>query len=151
MIWGICSTPERMVIVLQYLPFFLNIPEEDYYLPTAGASLGALMVFGLLLGLVMLIANWLVYTKVGKPGWVVLIPIYNLVVLLEIVGRPRWWLLLLLIPIVNVFLLFIIGFDLARSFGKGPGFALGLIFLSPIFLLILGFGGAEYASTVVPS
>lgn len=131
--------------MLQYLPFFLNIEPEDYYIPTAGASLGALTIFGFLFGLVILIAVWKIYTKAGKPGWAVLIPFYNLYVLLELIGRPWWWLILLMIPIVNVLVFFILMFDLARSFGKEPGFALGLILLTPIFLLILGFGRAEYS------
>lgn len=137
--------------MFHYLPFFLNIPEEEYYLPMAGASFGALMLFGLLLTLVAIIGAWKVYCKAGKPGWSVLIPFYNTYVLLEIIGRPWWWLLLLLIPVVNLVLIFIMMFELARSFNKSPVFAMGLIFLQPVFLLILGFGSAEYSGTAIPS
>jgi hypothetical protein len=87
---------------------------------------------------------WKVYTKAGKPGWAVLIPIYNTYVLLEIVGREWWWLLLLFIPIVNIVVLIVVLFDLAKSFGKGTGFGFGLLFLSWIFIPILGFGDAKY-------
>jgi hypothetical protein len=93
---------------------------------------------------VFLAAQWILYQKAGQPGWAVLIPIYNVIVLLRIVGRPWWWLLLMLIPLVNFVVLIMIMLDLAKSFGKGSGFAIGLIFLAPIFILILSFGSARY-------
>ncbi len=64
--------------------------------------------------------------------------------LLKIVGRPWWWLILAMIPLVNFIFGIIINVDLAKSFGKGVGFAVGLILLSPIFIMILGFGNARY-------
>ena len=93
---------------------------------------------------VYLVAGWVVFTKAGEEGWKSLIPIYNLYVLLKIVGRPGWWLILYLIPFVNFVIWIIVSVDLAKSFGKGTGFALGLIFLTPIFYLILAFGDATY-------
>ena len=93
---------------------------------------------------VYLVAGWVVYTKAGEEGWKSLIPIYNLYVLLKIVGRPGWWLVLYLVPFVNIVIWIIVSVDLAKSFGKGTGFALGLIFLTPIFYLILAFGDATY-------
>jgi hypothetical protein len=65
-------------------------------------------------------------------------------VMLKIVGRPVWWIVLFLIPFVNLIMGFIVAFDLAKAFGKGAGFALGMIFLFPIFYPILGFGSAKY-------
>lgn len=91
-----------------------------------------------------LVAGWKVYTKAGEEGWKSLIPIYNTYVLLKIVGRPGWWLILFLIPFVNFVIWIIVAIDLAKSFGKGSGFAVGLILLSPIFYLILAFGDATY-------
>ncbi len=93
---------------------------------------------------VYLVAAWIVYTKAGEEGWKALIPIYNVWVLLKIVGRPGWWLLLFLIPFVNFVIWIIVSIDLAKSFGKGTGFALGLIFFAPIFYMILAFGDATY-------
>jgi len=103
-----------------------------------------IIIFGLIIGIIELMAMWNIFTKAGKPGWAVLIPIYNLYIVLEIVGREWWWLLFMLIPIVNAVFLIILVFDLAKSFGKGTGFALGLLFLDLIFILILGFGDAHY-------
>lgn len=87
---------------------------------------------------------WMVYQKAGQPGWAVLVPIYNVYVLTQIVGRPWWWLLLMFIPIVSLLVAVALMIDLAKAFGKGIGFALGLIFLGPIFCCILGFGSAQY-------
>jgi len=73
-----------------------------------------------------------------------IIPIYNVIVLLKIVGREWWWVILLLIPIVNLIVAIIISLDLAKSFGRGTGFAIGLFILPFIFGLILGFGSDTY-------
>ena len=102
------------------------------------------IIFYLAFMVFMIAAMWKVYTKAGKPGWAVLIPIYNIIVLLEIVGKPTWWIILLLIPIVNFVILIWVTNLLSLSFGKDTGFTLGLIFLSIIFYPILGFGSAKY-------
>jgi hypothetical protein len=62
----------------------------------------------------------------------------------KIAGRPGWWVILLLIPYLNLIFWIILMVDLAKSFGKGIGFAVGMILLSFIFIPILGFGDAEY-------
>ena len=104
----------------------------------------ALIVVYVLLAILLLVSMWKIYTKAGKPGWAFIVPIYNIIVLLEIVGKPWWWLFLLLIPVVNfVFLIWIYNL-LSLSFGKDSGFTVGLILLSPIFIPILGLGSAEY-------
>jgi hypothetical protein len=91
-----------------------------------------------------IIGLWKVFTKANKPGWASIIPIYNVLVLLEIVGKPWWWLILLIIPGVNiVFAIWMLNL-LSKSFGKEVGFTIGLIFLSFIFLPILGFGESKY-------
>lgn len=87
---------------------------------------------------------WRIFEKAGKPGWAAIIPIYNTIVLLEIIGKPWWWLLLFLIPGVNfIFAIWMMNL-LSISFGKGVGFTLGLIFLSFIFYPILAFSNTEY-------
>jgi len=94
---------------------------------------------------VALIASlWKVYAKAGQPGWAAIVPIYNCVILLKIVGKPIWWLILLLIPFVNFVILIIVYIALAKSFGKGAGFGIGLVLLGFIFFPILGFGDAKY-------
>lgn len=97
-----------------------------------------------------LVGGWMMYEKAGQAGWKVLIPFYNVYILLKIVGRPGWWLILYLIPIVNIVILVIVSIDQAKSFGHGVGFALGLIFLAPIFWMILGFGPSRYLGPAGP-
>jgi Family of unknown function (DUF5684) len=95
---------------------------------------------------------WKVFVKAGQPGWAAIIPIYNLYILLRVIGRPWWWLLLLIVgvivPFVGWILLVVAGIviaiDLSKSFAKSSGFAVGLFFLNFIFIPILGFGDAQY-------
>ena len=93
---------------------------------------------------VSIIPMWVIFKKAGVEPWKAIIPIYSTYVLLKIVGRPGWWLLLLLIPFVNIVIYIIVLNDLSLSFGKTVGFTVGLIFLSWIFLMILAFGKATY-------
>jgi hypothetical protein len=114
----------------------------------AGAAAGILGMFVLLVELaivvLMLAGLWKVFSKAGKPGWAAIIPIYNAIVMLEICGRPIWWILLLLIPCVNIVISLLISLDLAKSFGKDAAYGIGLWLLGFIFLPILGFGSSEY-------
>jgi len=103
-----------------------------------------MMLFYVALIVVSIAAQWRIFEKGGQPGWAALIPIYNIYVLLKLVGRPGWWLLLMIIPFVNLIVAIIVANDLSKSFGQGVGFTLGLIFFNLIFLLILGFGNYKY-------
>ena len=98
--------------------------------------------------IVLIVAGvWKAFSKAGKPGWAALIPIYNIVILLEIAGKPLWWIVLFFIPLANLVVGILISIEVAKVFGKGAGFGLGLAFLGPIFWPILGFGSAEYQGT----
>jgi hypothetical protein len=94
--------------------------------------------------ILILASSWVIFAKAGKPGWAALIPIYNAIVLLEIIGRPLWWIVLFLIPLVNIVITIIVAIDTAKSFGKGAGFGIGLWLLSFIFYPLLAFGDATY-------
>ena len=96
-------------------------------------------------------AFWKVFSKAGHPGWAAIIPIYNIYIMLKIADRPGWWLLLFLIPLVNLIIAILVAIDIAKSFGKGTGFGLGLAFLGFIFYPILGFGSATYSGPSVKS
>jgi hypothetical protein len=100
--------------------------------------------------ILMIASIWKVFSKAGQPGWAAIIPIYNLYVLCKVAGRPGWWVLLMLIPLVNLIILIIVCIDVAKAFGKGTGFGLGLAFLGFIFFPILGFGSAQYQGGGAP-
>ena len=85
-----------------------------------------------------------IFDKAGQPGWAALIPIYNVIVLLQIVGRPVWWFILMLIPFVGFIIGILVVVDLAKSFGQSVGFAIGFLFLPFIFAPLLAFGDASY-------
>jgi hypothetical protein len=111
-----------------------------------GGGGGGMVVLVIYLAVVVLaIAGmWKTFAKAGQPGWGCIVPIYNAYLILKIAGRPWWWLFLLIIPFVNLIVLIIVFLDFAKNFGKGTGFALGLMFLWFIFYPILGFGDAQY-------
>jgi hypothetical protein len=95
--------------------------------------------------LILIIASgWRLFTKAGKPGWAVLIPLYNLVVLLEIIGKPVWWVLLIFIPFVNFIVGIWVANLLAKSFGKTELYTIGMIFLPFVFYPLLAFGSSQY-------
>jgi len=95
--------------------------------------------------IIPMVGMWKIFEKANKPGWAAIIPIYNFIILLEIIGKPWWWLFLCLIPYLNLIWIIRAFNLLAKSFGKSEGFTIGLVFLPPIFFLILGFGGSQYS------
>ena len=92
----------------------------------------------------VIVGGWKMFVKAGKPGWGIIIPIYNCILILEIAGRPIWWIILMFIPIVNLVVTIIVYIDVAKNFGQGPGFGIGMVFLPFVFIPILGFGAAVY-------
>lgn len=104
----------------------------------------AMMIPFFIIWLITVIGLWKVFTKAGKPGWAAIIPIYNAIVLIEITGKPIWWIVFLFLPCVNfVFGIWILNL-LSKSFGQSEGFTVGLILLPMIFFPVLGFGNYQY-------
>lgn len=118
--------------------------EEDDDLPT-----GFYVFLGLsqlIITVILMIAGWRIYTKAGRSGWLAIIPIVNAIVLLSIVGRPWWWIILYLIPIVGFITWLVVSVDLAKAFRHSTAFGIILIgILQGIGMLILGFGDDQYA------
>jgi len=90
---------------------------------------------------------WRVFTKAGQPGWGVLVPIYNVFLMCKIAQRPAWWVILFFVPVVNLIVAVVMSIDIAKHFGKGTGFGVGLAFLGFIFYPVLGFSGAQYGGS----
>ncbi|MBU4212093.1 MAG: DUF5684 domain-containing protein [Kiritimatiellae bacterium] len=114
-----------------------------------GGGSVVMSIIWLALAILMIVAMWKVFVKAGRPGWAVIIPIYNTYVFLKIAGKPGWWLIWFFIPILNFIFGIIATVAFAQSFGKGAGFAVGLIFLPIIFMPILAFGEAQYVGVGV--
>lgn len=107
-------------------------------------SLGGLFLMSSILSLVTIVSQWKVFTKAGKPGWASIVPVYNMIVMIQIADLSLVYLLLLFIPIANIYALFKIYIGTAHKFGKSTGFGVGLIFLTIIFMPMLAFGDAVY-------
>ncbi len=125
-------------------------------------ALASMMGIVVVWGILTIIAFWKVFAKAGESGWKSLIPYYNAYILFKISWKPvMFWAYLALsvvlmlttasVPVlaglcsVALFVLYVIAMiQLAKSFGKGVGFGVGLILLNTIFIMILAFGSAKY-------
>lgn len=114
-------------------------------------SLSVIPIFGFVfLVLILILASlWKVFTKAGKPGWGCIVPIYNVILLLEIAGKPLWWVILLFIPLVSIVVAILVSIEVGKAFGKSTAFGLGLALLPFVFYPMLGFGSAQYQGAKV--
>lgn len=116
---------------------------SEYSAVGTGIGVGGSILY-LALAVLSIAGLWKMFEKAGKPGWAAIVPIYNLIVLLEIVGKPTIWILWLIIPCVNfVFIIWLVNL-LSKSFGKSEGYTVGMILLPFVFYPLLGFGDAKY-------
>lgn len=105
-----------------------------------GLILGTIMFVLGILAVVLLIYGYFlgrVLQKAGKPLWVGFVPIYNLIIVLEIVGRPMWWIILLLVSPLNLIFGFVVNIDLAKSYGKDTTYGVLLTLLPFIMLPVM--------------
>ncbi len=110
-----------------------------------GLTISTWLSISLFIAVVYIVAIWKIYEKAGQKGWASLIPIYNIYILLKIIGKPGWWLLLLFfVPFLNIILAIWMTNLLSKSFGKDVLFTIGLLFFGFIFYPILGFSDTRY-------
>lgn len=121
--------------------------DELAYGVAAGASAVYFFIV-LLLYVLLIVAQWKLFTKAGEAGWKSLIPIYNMYVMFQIIYGNGIKFLLLLIPFFNIIVEIAMMIRLAQVYGKGVGFGIGLIFFPNIFTLILAFGDSTYVGPV---
>lgn len=106
-------------------------------------SMGSVIIT-ILLCVVLIIAMWKMFEKAGEAGWKSIIPFLNIYILFKITWGNGLLFLLMLIPFVNIVVAIITYYKLAKAFGHGIGFTIGLLLIPWIFFLILGFGSDEY-------
>lgn len=92
----------------------------------------------------LIVANWKLYKKMCGRGLPSIIIIWNLIVYFRCTMGSAWWALAMLIPGVNVVVSIISNVKLAKAFGHGGGFAVGLIFLPYVFMPYLAFSKDQY-------
>ncbi len=93
---------------------------------------------------ILIVANWKIFTKAGKPGWAILIPIYNIIVMLQIVDKPLWWIIMLFIPIVNVVFGILIIYNLVLKFGKPGWHVILALIVGFVYYPYIAFSDAKY-------
>ena len=110
---------------------------------TLHASAGSMIFYLAIIGLSMVVL-YKIFEKAGIESWKAFIPFYNYFVLYELVWGNGFYALLLLVPIANIIVSAITAIKLAKAFGKGTGFAVGIFFIPIVFEGILAFGDAKY-------
>ncbi len=121
----------------------LSQQEADFMvtmIQAMGAAFFAIAIIFIAMAIFSIVCNWIIFEKAGRKGWESIVPYYNIYVMFKIIGKSLWNLCWVFLFIPGIIVLIVkINVALAKSFGKGTGFALGLIFLSPIFHAILAF------------
>jgi hypothetical protein len=107
-----------------------------------GGPILSLLVLAVMI--TMIVAMWKLFEKAGQPGWAAIVPFFNFYTALKVVGRPGWWLALMIIPIANVVVLIIVAVDLAKAFSRDGGFALLLILLPFVGFPLLAFSADAF-------
>lgn len=102
----------------------------------------------IIFAIVNIVAFWRIFEKAGIAGWKSIIPVYNLLNILDIAGKPRYWLLFLLIPGLHLFIPVWIIILLGQRFQQSDLFIMGLFLFGFIFIPILAFGDAVYDKPV---
>ena len=87
-------------------------------------------LFFLVIQVIHFLGTWKLYVKAGRKAWEAAIPIYNAVILMQIINRPKWWVVLLFIPIINLLMFPIIWVETIRSFGKNSNLDTFLVIIT---------------------
>ena len=132
-----------------------NYGYDSYDYGSAGSAVGifagvgvVMWIIGMALAVFSIISMWKLFKKAGKPGWASIVPIYNMIVMIEIAELPMWYIALFFVPFANIYAMFKIYIEIAHKFGKSTGFGVGMVFLGIIFIPMLAFGKAEYKGGV---
>lgn len=115
---------------------------------SSGGGIGSVIVMIIYAAVIIaaIVAWYKIFTKAGKPGWAAIVPIYNYYVMTEIAGRPMsWFIMILLVPCVNVVLLIIVMMDIFKAFGK-PGWAAIVPIYNIVVMFQMAFGDATYSA-----
>ena len=121
--------------------------DTSYGVSTSSGLTGAIAAMGLFfwilpmaLGILKIVSLWKIFKKAGKPGWASIVPIYNIYIMCEIAEKEWWYILLLCVPFVNIYAIIVLYNGMAKKFGKGGGFVVGMILLPVVFFPMLAFG-----------
>ena len=105
---------------------------------------GGFLLVGAVLSILLIVSMWKIFKKAGKKGWESIVPIYNIIVMLEISGLPMWYVVLYIIPFANIYAIFKTYIELAKKFGKGAGFGVLTVFVPIVGFPVLAFSKCSY-------
>lgn len=125
---------------------FTTLADTTSASSTLTALFCGMTIFASILSIIMIISYWKIFSKKGKPGWAILVPIYNVIVQIQVANLSMIYFLLLLIPFVNIYAIIKINISMAKSFGKSIGYGIGMIFLPIIFIPLLAFSDTKEES-----
>jgi len=108
------------------------------------ADIAVYLVLSIAILVVMVVSYWKIYVKAGKPGWAAIVPIYNIIILLEIVKKPVWWVILFFIPCANIVALVLVALEFVKVFGKPSWHAALMILVGIVYLPYIAFSDAKY-------
>ena len=75
-------------------------------------------LFALVIQAIHFLGTWKLYKKAGRKTWEAIVPVYNAIVLMQIINRPKWWVILFFIPVINLLIFPVVWVETARSFGR---------------------------------
>ena len=107
-------------------------------------GLGTIVTISVIILAFKIVTMWFLFEKSGEHGWISLIPIYNLIIIIRISGKPWWWIFFLLIPFVDIVFLVLVYDGLSKAFDRKDCFTIGLFFLSIVFMAIIAFDKSEF-------
>lgn len=108
--------------------------------------MNSVLIIFLLIRIGITIGYWKLFEKAGIDGWKSLIPFYSeYVIIVDIVGKPAWWVIYMFIPVLNIFAWYVLMFNTLRCFGKDSIWSqILMIFAGPVYLPVLGFSDVKY-------
>ena len=136
-----------------------------------GSILGFIVACAIIMWVFQIIAYWKMFTKAGEPGWKSIIPFYSQYIMYKLTWKTSWfWITLIVAVVYGVFtslnqnfpdnmlytvlllisaiialVITIISYHkISKAYGHGAGYTVGMLFLWPIFVLILGYGKSKY-------
>lgn len=120
------------------------IPQQNIAVPNGSGFPVLILLIALTVSVLIIAGQWIVFQKAGHAGWKSLVPLYNMYILMQISGKPGWWMFLLFIPLVGLIVYLFAMLSLAKKFGRSELFGVGLLLLPMIFFPLLAFGESQY-------
>ena len=108
-----------------------------------------ILIIAMAVAVIGIVSIWKLFTKAGKPGWAAIVPIYNNIVMLEIVGRPLWWVVLYFVPFANIVVSVMVALETAKVFGKDTVFGvLMILFPVPMYPILAFSKNTQYLGPI---